>query len=54
MLLSINRFERKKDIGLAIKAFADLKANERQDAILVLAGKYTLISAAFKDAIDTI
>lgn len=54
VLLSINRFERKKDIGLAIKAFADLKANERQDAILVLAGKYTLLSAAFKDAIDTI
>ena len=40
VLLSINRFERKKDVGLAIKAFAGLKAEERQHVRLVLAGKY--------------
>ena len=43
VLLSINRFERKKDIGLAIKAFANLKAEERHGVRLVLAGKYTLL-----------
>ena len=50
VLLSINRFERKKDIGLAIKAFANLKAEERQGVRLVLAGKYTLL---FGDLSDT-
>lgn len=37
VLLSINRFERKKDVGLAIKAFAGLQ--DRKDVRLVLAGK---------------
>jgi alpha-1,3/alpha-1,6-mannosyltransferase len=37
-LLSINRFERKKDVGLAIKAFAGLTSEERQDVRLVIAG----------------
>ncbi|KHN95505.1 mannosyltransferase [Metarhizium album ARSEF 1941] len=40
IILSINRFERKKDIGLAIKAFARIPAKQRQDARLVLAGGY--------------
>jgi alpha-1,3/alpha-1,6-mannosyltransferase len=38
ILLSINRFERKKDIGLAIKAYAKLGANGRKGVRLVLAG----------------
>lgn len=38
VLLSINRFERKKDVGLAIKAFAGLKLEERQGVRLVIAG----------------
>lgn len=45
-LLSINRFERKKDIALAIRAFAGLSAQQRQSqgqggaARLVVAGGY--------------
>ncbi|KAI0381559.1 glycosyltransferase family 4 protein [Hypomontagnella monticulosa] len=39
-LLSINRFERKKDIALAIKAFAGLSAEARKGVRLVLAGGY--------------
>jgi alpha-1,3/alpha-1,6-mannosyltransferase len=38
VLLSINRFERKKDVGLALKAFAGLSAAERAGTRLVLAG----------------
>ena len=38
VLLSINRFERKKDVGLAIKAFAGLATEERLDVRLVIAG----------------
>ncbi|TVY54136.1 Alpha-1,3/1,6-mannosyltransferase alg-2 [Lachnellula suecica] len=40
ILLSINRFERKKDIGLAIKAYAGLGKHERNGVRLVLAGGY--------------
>lgn len=40
ILLSINRFERKKDIGLAIRAYKDLSAADRQGTRLVLAGGY--------------
>lgn len=40
VLLSINRFEAKKDIALAIKAFAGLSSSERCDARLVIAGGY--------------
>ncbi|PHH59300.1 hypothetical protein CDD82_2510 [Ophiocordyceps australis] len=40
MLLSINRFEPKKDIGLAIKAFAALPPAKRRHARLILAGGY--------------
>jgi alpha-1,3/alpha-1,6-mannosyltransferase len=39
VLLSINRFEKKKDIGLAIRAYAKLSATERKGTRLVLAGK---------------
>ena len=38
VLLSINRFERKKNIGLAIKAFAGLSVQDRQSVRLVIAG----------------
>jgi alpha-1,3/alpha-1,6-mannosyltransferase len=38
ILLSINRFEKKKDIGLAIKAYAGLGKHGREGVRLVLAG----------------
>ena len=40
MILSINRFERKKNIGLAIHAFHGLKSQDRQGVRLVVAGGY--------------
>ncbi|ODA78117.1 hypothetical protein RJ55_06720 [Drechmeria coniospora] len=40
IILSINRFERKKDVGLAIKAFAAIPAPHREGVRLVLAGGY--------------
>lgn len=40
VLLSINRFEKKKDVALAIKAFARLAPQERESARLVIAGGY--------------
>ncbi|KAK4934901.1 Alpha-1,3-mannosyltransferase-like protein [Elasticomyces elasticus] len=40
LLLSINRFERKKDIGLAIRGYQRLSSNERRGTRLVLAGGY--------------
>ncbi|KAB8342734.1 hypothetical protein FH972_022332 [Carpinus fangiana] len=40
VILSINRFERKKDIGLAVKAFAGLPPAIRSRARLVIAGGY--------------
>jgi alpha-1,3/alpha-1,6-mannosyltransferase len=39
-LLSINRFERKKDVGLAIRAYAGLDPEERLNARLIIAGGY--------------
>jgi alpha-1,3/alpha-1,6-mannosyltransferase len=41
IILSINRFERKKDIGLALKAFAAIPDAERKGVRLVLAGMLT-------------
>ncbi|KAK8160958.1 mannosyltransferase [Phyllosticta citrichinensis] len=38
--LSINRFERKKDVGLAIRAYAGLSPKERENTRLVIAGGY--------------
>ena len=40
ILLSINRFERKKDIGLAIRAYNNLDASARQGTRLIIAGGY--------------
>lgn len=42
ILLSINRFERKKDIGLAIKAYAGLGKEGRKGVRLVLAGEFSI------------
>jgi alpha-1,3/alpha-1,6-mannosyltransferase len=39
VLLSINRFERKKDVGLAIRAYRGLTPRERKNSRLVLAGE---------------
>lgn len=40
LLLSINRFEGKKDLALAIQAYAGLSEQERSKARLVIAGGY--------------
>jgi alpha-1,3/alpha-1,6-mannosyltransferase len=40
VLLSINRFEKKKDVALAIKAYAGLSREERTHARLVIAGGF--------------
>jgi alpha-1,3/alpha-1,6-mannosyltransferase len=40
LILSINRFERKKDIALAVRAYASLPETLRKTARLVLAGGY--------------
>ena len=40
VLLSINRFEKKKDVALAVKAFAGLSPSELQDVRLIVAGGY--------------
>jgi alpha-1,3/alpha-1,6-mannosyltransferase len=45
IILSINRFEKKKDVALAIKAFAGLTASERSKTRLVIAGM--LLSSIF-------
>lgn len=42
VLLSINRFERKKDVGLAIRAYAGLNIEARREARLIIAGGYDL------------
>lgn len=42
IILSINRFERKKDVALAIKAFAGLSKEQRKGVKLVIAGKQHL------------
>ncbi|KAK3304016.1 glycosyltransferase family 4 protein [Chaetomium strumarium] len=40
IILSINRFERKKDVALALRAFALLAPRQRKRARLILAGGY--------------
>ncbi|KIW63971.1 hypothetical protein PV04_08931 [Phialophora macrospora] len=40
ILLSINRFERKKDIGLALRAYHNLSPIARKDTRLIIAGGY--------------
>ena len=43
VLLSINRFDRKKDIGLAIKAYAGLEIKGRKGVRLVVAGSWYVL-----------
>jgi len=50
ILLSINRFERKKDIGLAIRAYAGLGKDGRKGVRLVCAGTYFPLNCASKGA----
>lgn len=40
IFLSINRFERKKDIGLAIRAYQGLSVDDRNGTRLIIAGGY--------------
>lgn len=40
IILSVNRFERKKDVGLAIRAFAGLGEHGRKGIRLVVAGEF--------------
>lgn len=47
VFLSINRFEKKKDIGLAIRAFAGLTTQDRYGARLVIAGTVTTMTGVF-------
>ncbi len=42
ILLSINRFERKKDVGLAIRAYQGLETPDRKGSRLVIAGESNL------------
>lgn len=42
VILSINRFERKKDVALAIKAFARLSSKAREGAKLIIAGMFPI------------
>ena len=42
ILLSINRFERKKDIGLAIRAYSRVSEDQRKNSRLIVAGGYDL------------
>lgn len=42
ILLSINRFERKKDMGLAIRAYHGLGEEKRKGTRLVVAGKFVV------------
>lgn len=51
IILSINRFERKKDVGLALKAFAALPESARKDARLIIAGKKLSWSPRLQDLI---
>jgi alpha-1,3/alpha-1,6-mannosyltransferase len=40
IILSVNRFEKKKDVGLAIRAFAGLGKHGRKGIRLVVAGEF--------------
>ena len=41
IVLSVNRFEKKKDVGLAIRAFAGLGRHGRKGIRLVVAGEFS-------------
>lgn len=48
ILLSINRFERKKDMALAIRAYHGLSAEKRKGTRLVIAGKFISLISLLK------
>ncbi|KAJ5832510.1 Glycosyl transferase family 1 [Penicillium riverlandense] len=54
ILLSINRFERKKDMALAIRAYHGLEAEKRKGTRLVIAGKFVCVhsDAVFSNWFD--
>ena len=52
VLLSINRFERKKDVGLAIRAFAGLEPKDREGVRLVIAGMPSSILSSLRNLTD--
>jgi alpha-1,3/alpha-1,6-mannosyltransferase len=52
-LLSINRFERKKDIELAIRAFNALKKEERRNCRLVIAGIFPQFAHRLRTVLTT-
>lgn len=52
ILLSINRFERKKDVGLAIRAYHGLMPQERKNSRLVLAGEIYSFTSSTELAAD--
>jgi alpha-1,3/alpha-1,6-mannosyltransferase len=52
VLLSINRFERKKDIGLAIRAYAKLPEGVRKGSKLVIAGMHSWLSFGQTSSVD--
>ena len=41
VVLSINRFERKKGVDLAVRAFAELERGKREGAKLIIAGEHS-------------
>lgn len=47
ILLSINRFEAKKDVGLAIRAYAGLGKHGRKGVRLVVAGEFWRLMLLF-------
>lgn len=54
ILLSINRFERKKDMALAIRAYHGLGAEKRKGTRLVVAGKLSLSSYIISSQVLTL
>ena len=47
LLLSLNRFEKKKDVGLAIRAYHRLDSRQREGVVLVIAGSFGFIFLGF-------
>jgi alpha-1,3/alpha-1,6-mannosyltransferase len=48
IVLSINRFERKKGLNLAIQAFAKCKQARKQGSLLVIAGNKSFVHIGFQ------
>ena len=48
IILSINRFERKKDMGLAIRAYCGLSKEKRKGTRLVIAGMFSSLGEGLR------